>query len=91
MNYPSTGLQASLAQYNGINVLTCGFPKKINGNTRITAGYPKCIQYWSSAAGGHVFYTANGEKVRISDGAITTINNSLCIGQNDSYPDLSQF
>ncbi len=29
--------------------------KKFNGNTCITAGYPKGIQYWSSAAGGHVF------------------------------------
>jgi hypothetical protein len=26
VNYPSTGLQASLAQYNGINVLAYGFP-----------------------------------------------------------------
>jgi hypothetical protein len=26
INYPSTGPQASLAQYNGINVIACGFP-----------------------------------------------------------------
>jgi hypothetical protein len=26
INYPSTGPQASLAQYNGLNVIACGFP-----------------------------------------------------------------
>jgi hypothetical protein len=26
INYPSTGPQASLAQYNGLNVLALGFP-----------------------------------------------------------------
>ncbi len=36
ISYPSTGPQASLAQYNGINVIACGFPytnTKLNQST----------------------------------------------------------
>ncbi len=60
----------------------------LNGNTCTTAGYQGGIQYWASSTGGHAFYTASGEKMRINDAGGTTFNGPLYISQNDSYPDL---
>jgi hypothetical protein len=60
----------------------------LNGNTCNTAGAPGYIQYWATASGGHVFYTATGEKMRINDANTTTFNGALYMGRNDSYPDL---
>jgi hypothetical protein len=37
INYPSTGPQASLAQYNGLNVLAVGFPYDNTKLNKITS------------------------------------------------------
>jgi hypothetical protein len=37
---------------------------------------------------GHVFYSLNGEKMRINDAATINVTGSLYFGQNDSYSDL---
>ncbi len=36
------------------------------------SGAPGYIQYWATAAGGHVFYNAGSEKLRIDDNVSTT-------------------
>jgi hypothetical protein len=53
----------------------------LSGNTCTLTGATGSIQHFATASGGHIFYCANNEKVRISnDGTITTTNNIDCGG-----------